>query len=250
MKNSIFFVVVLLTQLVFSQEEKLLKGKVVVKDAMVEGIRVVNLVSEKEVLTDSKGEFSIAVKPEDLLVFSAAHLDHMRKFIEEEDYNAALVTVEMTSKVTELDEVEVRNFSNINAVSLGILSRPSKIYTPAERRLQTATGLYPTANVGTMAGGSIGLDPLFNLISGRTAMLKKEAEVEKKEFLLQKLKGLYEEDFYTEKLKIDKESISGFQYYVIYNERLIKALNSNNKLMVTFLLGGLAQEFKNKSDEK
>lgn len=234
----------------FSQEEKLIKGKVVVKDAMVGGVRVVNLVSEKEVLTDSKGEFSIWVKPEDLLVFSAAHLDHMRKFIEEEDYNAALITIEMTSKITQLDEVEVRNFSNINAVSLGILSKPAKVYTPAERRLQTATGLYPTANVGTMMGGSIGLDPLLNLISGRTAMLKKEAEVEKKEFLLHKLNSLYEEDYYTEKLKIKKESIKGFQYYAIYDERFINALNSKNKLLATFLIGGLALEFNKISNEK
>lgn len=234
----------------FSQEEKLIKGKVVVKDAMVGGVRVVNLVSEKEVLTDSKGEFSIWVKPEDLLVFSAAHLDHMRKFIEEEDYNAALITIEMTSKITQLDEVEVRNFSNINAVSLGILSKPAKVYTPAERRLQTATGLYPTANVGTMMGGSIGLDPLLNLISGRTAMLKKEAEVEKKEFLLHKLNSLYEEDYYTEKLKIKKESIKGFQYYAIYDERFINALNSKNKLLAAFLIGGLALEFNKISNEK
>ena len=250
MRNRILFFFLIFSQFVFSQEEKLIKGKVVVKDAMVEGIRVVNLVSEKEVLTDSKGEFSIMVKPEDLLVFSASHLDHMRKFIEEEDYKAQLITVEMTSKVTELDEVEVRNYSNINAVSLGILSKPAKIYTPAERRLQTATGLYPTANVGPMMGGSIGLDPLFNLISGRTAMLKKEAEVEKKEFLLHKLSSLYDEDYYTEKLKIKKESIKGFQYYTIYNERFIEALNAKNKILVTFLIGGLALEFNKISNEK
>ncbi|RZK12012.1 MAG: hypothetical protein EOO46_04725 [Flavobacterium sp.] len=250
MKNKILFFFLIFSQLVFSQEEKLIKGKIVVKDAMVEGIRVVNLVSEKEVLTDSKGEFSIMVKPEDLLVFSASHLDYMRKFIEEEDYKAQLITIEMTSKVTELDEVEVRNYSNINAVSLGILSKPAKIYTPAERRLQTATGLYPTANVGTMMGGSIGLDPLFNLISGRTAMLKKEAEVEKKEFLLQKLTYLYDEDYYVEKLKIKKESVKGFQYYAIYNERFIEALNSKNKLLTTFLIGGLALEFNKIAYEK
>ncbi|MFY0483260.1 hypothetical protein ACI6PS_11705 [Flavobacterium sp. PLA-1-15] len=250
MKNSFLFVVLIVTQFVFSQEAKLLKGKIVVKDAMVSGVRVVNLVTEKEVLTDSKGEFTIMVKPEDLLVFSATHLDHMRKFIEEEDYTSGAIIIEMTSKVTQLDEVEVRNYSNINAVSLGILSRPAKIYTPAERRLKTATAMYPTANVGTMMGGSLGLDPLINWISGRTAMLKKEGEVEKKEFLLQKLRNLYDDKYYTEKLKIKKESIKGFQYYAIYNERFIEALNSRNKVLTTFLIGGLALEFNKISNEK
>lgn len=250
MRNSIFLVFLILSQVVFSQEEKLIKGKVVVKDAMVEGIRVVNLVSEKEVLTNSNGEFSIWVKPEDLLVFSAVHLDYMRKFIEEEDYNAPLLIIEMTSKINQLEEVEVRDFSEINAVSLGIRSKPAKQYTPAERRLQTATGLYPTANVGTMTGGSLGLDPLFNWMSGRTTMLKKEVEVEQKEFLLQKLSTLYEEEFYTEKLKIKKESIKAFQYYVIYDERFISALNSKNKVLAAFIIGGLALEFNTLSNEK
>lgn len=250
MRNKVFFLLFMIAQLGFSQEPKLLKGRVVVKDATPEGVKVVNLVSEKETLTNSKGEFSIWVKPEDLLVFSALHLDHMRKFIDTEEYNSSLLIVEMTSKINQLDEVEVRNFSHINAVSLGILSRPAKVYTPAERRLQTATGLYPTANVGTMMGGSIGLDPLFNWMSGRTSMLKKEVEVEQKEFLLLKLSALFEDDYYTEKLKIDKEAIKAFQYYIIYDERFINALNSKNKFLATFLIGGLAQEFKKISNEK
>ncbi len=241
---------ILICQITFCQEPKLVYGKVEVKDATAEGVKVVNLVSEKEVMTNSKGEFSIWIQPEDLLVFSAMHLDFMRKFIEVEDYNSDLLIIEMTSKINELEEVEVRDFSNINAVSLGILSRPAKVYTPAERRLQTATGLYPTANVGTMMGGSIGLDPLFNWMSGRTAMLKKEVEVEQKEFLLHKLNNLYDEEYYIEKLKIDKEAIKPFQYYVIYNERFIEALNSKNEFLATFLIGGLAQEYKKISNEK
>lgn len=250
MRNKILLVFFIMCQFVFAQQPKLIKGKVVVKDATAGGVKVVNLVSEKEVMTNSKGEFSIWIQPEDLLVFSAVHLDFMRKFIEVEDYNSDLLIVEMTSKINELEEVEVRDFSNINAVSLGILSRPAKVYTPAERRLQTATGLYPTANVGTMMGGSIGLDPLFNWMSGRTAMLKKEVEVEQKEFLLHKLNTLFEENYYTEKLKIEKEAIKPFQYYVIYNERFIEALNSKNEFLATFLIGGLAQEYKKISNEK
>lgn len=249
-RNSILFFLVFISQLAFSQEAKLIKGKVVVKDATPGGVRVVNLVSEKEVMTNSKGEFSIWVQPEDLLVFSAVHLDYMRKFIELEDYNTPLLMVEMTSKINQLDEVEVRDYYQINAVSLGILSKPAKKYTPAERRLQTATGMYPTLNVGTMAGGSLGLDPLFNLISGRTSMLKKEVEVEKKEFLLHKVRDLYEDDFYTQKLKIKKESIKAFQYYVIYDERFVAALNSKNYILTKFLMGGLALEFNKLSNEK
>jgi len=39
-----------------------------------------------------------------------------------------------------LDEVRINEYKNINAVSLGIISPNTKHYTPAERKLYTATG--------------------------------------------------------------------------------------------------------------
>jgi hypothetical protein len=42
----------------------------------------------------------------------------------------------------------------------------------AERKLKTATGLNCCG--WKYGGGSVSLDPLFNIISGRTAMLKKD----------------------------------------------------------------------------
>jgi hypothetical protein len=54
------------------------------------------------------------------------------------------------------------NESTITAESLGIIPYGQKKYTPAERKLYTAT-----------SGG--GIDGLLNTISGRKAMLKKKS---------------------------------------------------------------------------
>ena len=245
MPNKLLLILMIFSSVsVFSQKEKWIQGKIVVKDSKLNGIRVINLVNEKEAITDENGMFKILVKPDDLLVFSAEFLDYMRKIVEESDYNKGILEVQMTAKVTQLDEVEIKDYKRINAVSLGILSSPAKVYTPAERRLRTASALYPTLYAGTMAGGSIGLDPLMNWISGRTAMLKTALKAEEKEILLQKLDFYYTDEFFTDKLQIETLYLGTFKNYAIYDTVLIEAINSKNKARMDFNLYRLATEFK------
>ena len=71
-------------------------------------------------------------------------------------------------------------------------------------------------------------------------MLKKEAAVERNEKLLLRLEGLYEEKYYTEVLKIPKDYIKGFQYYLIEDPDYVKALLAKNKTMTMFLIKRLA----------
>ena len=246
MQNKFYLIFILLHALtVFSQKEKIIQGKIVVKDSKREGIRVINLVNEKEAITDAHGSFSILAKPDDLLVFSAEFLDYMRKIVEYSDYNKGTIEIEMTSKMTQLEEVIIRDFSKINAVQLGILSKPAKQFTPAERRLQTATGLYPNLYAGTMAGGSIGLDPLINWISGRTKMLKSALAAEEKEILLQKIDFYYTDQFFVESLKIGSMYLGSFKNFIVYDAVLVAAIESKNKARMDFNLYRLSNEFKN-----
>lgn len=241
------FILLLFSCSIFAQQEKLLRGKIIVKDSKRSGIRVVNLSNEKETFTDVEGNFLILAKPEDLLVFSAEFLDYMRKIIDETDFYKGSIEVEMTSKATVLDEVEIVDYKRINAVSLGILSKPAKQYTPAERRLKTATALYPSLYAGTMAGGSIGLDPIMNWISGRTKMLKSALKAEEKQILVQKLDYFYSDKFFTDNLKIDSLFVSSFKNYAVYDIILIEAMQSKNKPRMDFNLYRLAQEFKQRN---
>jgi len=228
-RSNILSFLIFAAQFAFCQQEKLINGKITVKDAKVSDIYVINLTNDKETLTNSKGEFSILVSADDLLVFSADYLDYMRKIVEQEDYDSASIVVEMTSKINKLDEVVVKNYASVNAVALGILSKPAKSYTPAERRLYGAT--------------SSPIDALINLLTGRTKMLKDGVEIEKKEFLLEKLDGLYTDEFYLEELGIEKEQIKGFHYYIVEDSRFSEALDAKNKTLATFLIIEIAQKY-------
>jgi hypothetical protein len=82
MKNNYTFIFLLFSTVLFSQTEKMMQGKIIVKNSKLDGVRVVNLVNEKEAITNQNGEFVILAKPDDLLVFSAEFLDYMRKIVE------------------------------------------------------------------------------------------------------------------------------------------------------------------------
>jgi hypothetical protein len=86
-------------------------------------------------------------------------------------------------------------------------------------------------------------DGLINLISGRTAMLKKELAVEKKEKLLEKIEYLFKEEYFLENLKIPKEYLRGFWYYAVDDKKLVEALNSKNKIMARFIFSDLATKY-------
>jgi hypothetical protein len=236
MKKSSILILLMVSTFVFAQKSVRIKGTIRVSDAKPSNVLVVNLSTEKEAVSDENGIFYIDVQSDDLLVFSANHLDFMRKIVDEENVSTATILIEMTSKSTLLEEVEVVNYSRINAVDLGILSKPAKKYTVAERRLYAAT--------------SSPLDGLLNALSGRTAMLQNGIEVEKKKFALKALDGLYSDAFYTETLKISKEEIGSFHYFSVEDFKLTEALKGKNSFLVTFLMIKLASDYKAIRDAK
>jgi len=227
MKN--WFVVLLFftTVCTWSQtsNEKILHGKIVADSASVAGIDVVNLGNEKVTVTNNKGKFSILAKADDILVFSSMTLEMKRMLVDEDDLKSETITIYMTPKINELNEVIVKK----NAAE-GISIIPGqKQYTPAERKLYTATsGL---------------LDAPLNWLSGRTEMLKKEIIVERKERMLYKVGVLYDDKYYIQTLKVPEIYIDDFQRYIIEDKEFAAALKVKNRTMMLFLISKLAVNY-------
>lgn len=231
-KNYALFFLSFISPICFSQSgEKMIYGKVISHTNDVQGINIVNLINEKSTLTDVKGEFQILAKEDDLLILSSERFEYKRKRIETADYESKIMLVEMNPKPGQLDEVVIVDYQNFNAVDLGILEKPAKEYTPAERRLKTAGDFKPIHLLGIL-GGSLPLDPIINSINGRTKRLKKEISVEKREFRLKEIDELYEDDFYINSLKISKEDIMGFKYFLIEDEDFVLLLSQKNKALI------------------
>ena len=139
----------------------------------------------------------------------------------------------------QLDEVQVYNYKNINAVALGIIPKGQKSYTPAERRLKSATGLDAQIGLNT----SLTIDPLFNLLSGRTASLLKQVEVERKELMIEKIENMYQHDYFVDRLKIPEDHVKGFLFYLVENKKFTDSASTKNKTMTTFIMNELAVQY-------
>ena len=243
MNNKIICILFLgLTQIVLGQE--LLKGRIASNAGDIEGIYVVNAQTEVMAITDAFGSFSIAAKTGDTLVFSSIQFKEYRIIVSQENFSDLDFSVKLSPVIHQLQEVIIKRYDNINSVSLGIIPGDQKSYTAAERKLQAATGLNATANAGTMAGGSVSADPLLNFISGRTAMLKKEVAVEKKEAFMKLLENMFKPEHFVDRLKIPLEYVKGFKYYAVDNDKFTAILNAKNRTTVEFLLGELAVKYK------
>ena len=219
---------------------KKINGKVTADYNDLESIYIVNLKTEKSTLTERGGYFSINASVGDTIMFTAVQFKSLKITLKEEDFNKELLFVKMETFIRVLDEVKINEYKDINAVSLGIISSKTKHYTPAERKLKTASN--SDAQIGTNT--SIGLDPILNWMSGRTTMLKKEVEVEKKELMLTKIQNLYEAEYFVETLKIPEDFVKGFQYYIVEDAKFVEALKAKNKTMATFIMNELAVTYK------
>lgn len=218
-----------------AQNPRILNGKITSDVSELGGIFIANLSANKSTLSLEGGYFRIAASRGDTLMFSSVQFHGKRIVLKESDFETELFFVRLESMITQLDEVIVKKYNGIDAVSLGIIPKGQKVYTPAERKLRTATSLKGT--------GGIGLDPLLNWMTGRTAMLKKELVVERNEFMLTKIENLFEEEYFTGQLKIPIDYVRGFCYYIIEDKAFVQAINSKNRIMAEFLLAGLAVKY-------
>jgi len=236
MKNNYILIVLLLvTSISFSQnKEKLIKGRITSGPVTVENVEVINVANQRMVMTNAKGEFEIWAKTNDLILFSNSNYEDTRKRLWESEYNSGKILVELTPVVTQLDEVTVTKNDQ-----LGAEFKAQKQYTPAERKLETGATM-----VRQIQGIGISNDAIINAISGKTKMMKKEVAVEKKEAALIRIDELFEDKYFTEQLKIEKDYVDGFKYYVVNDQEFLDTLASENKKNLDKVFFKLADEYK------
>jgi predicted RecA/RadA family phage recombinase len=223
--------------LVFVQQvisQKMLVGKVMVDGTSMSNVNINNITANKSTSTNSEGVFSIPISIDNILVFSAVNLETKRKQIGAKDMTDTIMIVRMNNSIIPLKEVKINDNSSITAENLGVIPQGQKKYSPAERRVHEAT----------TGGGIVPLNPILNAMSGRTTMLKKEVVVEKKERLLSRLDGWFEERFYTDNLKLPQEYIKGFHYFLIEDDDFVRALKAKNKTLTKFLMNKLVIDYK------
>lgn len=241
MIKKLLFLLFFSSQILFSQV-KLLKGKIVSESINLEGIHVINKSFGNATTSSSGGYFSLQVRLNDTVYFSAIHLEAKQLVVSENDLSKELLFVSMKSLVKQLDEVTLIKYKNITPEALGIITKGTRTYTPAERRL-AAAGEFKWYSPLLIPLGGMSVDGLVNAISGRTAMLKKEYEVEKKEFFMEDILLTFGSSFFKDKLKIPEEHVQGFLFYLAEDMEFRNFYKLHTKLMVEFELSKIAIQY-------
>ncbi|PWL37492.1 hypothetical protein DKG77_16075 [Flagellimonas aquimarina] len=237
---SLFFLVTFLV----SAQQKELQGKVYSKDKDVVGVVVQNVTTERAVITDIDGNFSISIKLNDTLVFSAVQFKRKVLPVNEVLFNTNFITVPLEEFVNELQEVVVKPYDlsgdlgqdlgglqlekDVSAEALGLPNAHQKIPTQSQRKLQQAS--FGKFNAGMIL--SPPLDPIINAITGRTKMLKNRVKVDKAYARTQRVQDFYVDSLFIMTLKIPIEKIEDFMYFCEVDESFQRIVDSKDKLKI------------------
>ena len=233
----IFFL--LFAQLVLSQNDSIIKGKIIVETNDNEGITIVNVSNKTNTISGNGGYFKIKAKVNDTIMFSAIHLVGKKHIITKKDFGKDLLFIKLDIYTRHIKEIMVTNADDITAESLGLVPKGQKKYTPAERRVKTAGDFNGQFGLNT----AFSIDPLLNAISGRTKQLKAELEVERKEFLQYKINANFDSELIMNQFHIPEEYVSGFVFYIVEDEELKAAAKAKNKTLISFRMSALAVDF-------
>ncbi len=239
MKTVLQILILLIAQIVFSQNDSIIKGKIIVETNDNEGITIINVSNKTNTISGNGGYFKIKAKINDTIMFSAIHLVGKKHIITKKDFGKDLLFIKLEIYTRHIKEIMVTNADDITAESLGLVPKGQKKYTPAERRVKTAGDFNGQFGLNT----AFSIDPLLNAISGRTKQLKAELEVERKEFLQYKINANFDSELIMNQFHIPEDYVSGFVFYIVEDEELKAAAKAKNKTLISFRMSALAVDF-------
>lgn len=223
---------------VSAQNRTELEGRIYSKDGDLAGTHIVNQTTQRATITDVNGFFTIPVRLNDTLVFSAVQFKRKEIVVTDEVLNTRLLFVPLQDVLNELQEVVVMPYNltgeidrDLDKMKIGQIVTSSTLDLPnahvvpitqSQRKLYTARTWDPKFGFGF----KVKTDPLINYFSGRTKRLKKRIVRERRSKWIDEIRGYYSESLYIHELKIPKSSVGDF-IYSCEKDSLFEAIAKN-----------------------
>ena len=226
---------VFVSQITYSQAHKLLRGKVMSDNFLLQNVDVINKHTQTGTRTNEKGEFILSASVNDSILFYVKDytLKGIKLSVQDLETNNIIVRIEKTPE--ELKEVI------IHRVDID-WKFDEKFDEKLERQKSEEAGVRRRANalkVQDVNNGTIenGMD--FVKIGKKLAGLfkgKDEKEIPEKEFK-ELATSSFDQKFYTETLQLKKEEIDAFLTFCNFDPESKKTLseNSNDLILMDFL---------------
>ncbi len=208
-KTLLFFLLLFISGSAIAQDDdrQLLRGQVLYRNVNVPNENVINTNSESATITNDKGEFAIRVKVGDQLVFTAINYQIQIVDITEQIIKNNRLVVEVTEKVTELDEVVVSPENQKK-----FLEVKSEEFKEYEYETDRSTEVVNIAESQTTRGLQNGLN-FVNIFKALVKSKKKDKEDKTPLKVSEVLRQVYDDEFFVADLKLPQTKIDEFLYY-------------------------------------
>ncbi|UII76709.1 carboxypeptidase-like regulatory domain-containing protein [Flagellimonas sp. HMM57] len=225
-----------------------MKGKIVAKGNDITGVTVQNITFQRAIVTDTEGNFSIAVRLNDTLVFSAVQFKRKIVPVTNELLRTDFVLVPLEEFVNKLKEVIVQPYhlsgrldtdidglqlqKDVSAEAIGLPNAEVKIISQSENKLHDADhGPYARLmSKDLLPTLSINLNKILNRINGKTKMLKKRIALDKAYTSVQQIEDIFIDSLLVGHLKIPEKRFYDFIYFCEMDERFDDLTHQNDEL--------------------
>ncbi|MEJ2585110.1 MAG: carboxypeptidase-like regulatory domain-containing protein [Robiginitalea sp.] len=198
-----------MVQAVAQEEERsLLRGTVLYRNSVVPNENVINTTAQVATITDEQGRFAIPVKEGDELVFMALNYQLQMVEITTEIIQNNRLVVEVTEKVTELDEVVVSPEEQEEFIRLS-----NEKFKGFDYETDETSDVVNIAEDPTVRGMQYGLNfvSIFKLLASALEGDKKQEVPPLK--VSEVLRQVYDDSFFVRDLKIPQDQIDAFLIY-------------------------------------
>ncbi|MGJ8658899.1 MAG: carboxypeptidase-like regulatory domain-containing protein [Cellulophaga fucicola] len=236
-KLQFFLFLVIATQLTTAQDKIVqLKGSVISNVQEVVGVYVLNKTSNKGSITNENGGFSIPVRLQDTIEFSAVQFKNRQIVITQKILDFKNYIINLDETLEELDEVVLDQRTKVTAMSLGFVHANVKTLELAERELISGKTM-------SFDGIKNSLDPVINFVSGRTKMLNERVARNKRYATGQKMRHKYLDSITLTKLKIPKSRLQEFVLYCEQDEDFDAFMLQTNDVFIKAFFKMKAKSF-------
>ncbi len=234
MKNKLILIAVFIfcSFPVFSQQNILLKGKIIADSLHDSSIHIINLTQKTGTVNTASGNFEILVRENDILLFSSIEFENKEIVITPAILKDLFLRVELKIEVNQLDEIPLSNITltgNINTdinnikivkdLPLGLSAadlKDIKLQGDVNDPLKNPENLAFHQN-NILQETSVDLIAVAGLISDLIGVKKPKKERippgSGKPISLQ-IRTLFADDFFLTSLKIKEEKIGEFLFYL------------------------------------
>ena len=209
--------------LVHSQENRvLISGEIKNDSVPIENVHIINKNAQKGAITNRIGQFKISVTDKDTLMISDIQFQNKIIIVNQDHLLTKFIEINLLELTNELDEVIVQQFDDMSE-ELGLPNAGKEPLNKLDRNLnhysQKST---PVVILEALLFKSGGIDDIYNIVSGNRKKDRKLKQLIQEDQLnagkieyVKTIRNHFQDDFFTNSVKIDKEYIDTYIYYCL-----------------------------------